>query len=56
MVTIAADDTTSWVEVFVAVKRKWVCLHLPSRSVDRPQLCEKHCPRNMCYLIGIENG
>ena len=51
-----SDETTSWVEVFLEGKKRFVCLHLPSCSVDQPRMCEKRCPHKMSYIIAIESG
>ena len=49
-------DTTSWVEVYVTSKKKWVCVHLPSCSVGQPHLCERDCSIPLSYVIAFETG
>ena len=51
---LVSDNTSSWVEV--QMKGKWVCLHIPSVSIDQRSVCEKQCPYKLEYVIGIDNG
>lgn len=53
---VTVEDTSCWVEVFVASKKKWTCVHLPSCSVGQPQLCEKDCTLPLNYVVAFENG
>ena len=48
------EETGSWAEVYVPERKKWVCVHLPSCSVDQPQLCEKHSPLPLHYVVAFE--
>lgn len=50
------EDRLSWAEVFVAIGKKWIPVHLPSCSVGQPQLCEKDCPLSLDYVLAFENG
>ena len=36
--------------------KRWICVHLPSCSMDQPHLCEKHCTIPLHYVIAVENG
>ena len=55
LVYLLTDDTSSWVEVLLE-GRQWRSLHIPSLSLGQPQLCEKHCPRELSYVLAIDNG
>ena len=55
LVYLFTDDTSSWVEVLLE-GRQWRSLHIPSLSLGQPQLCEKHCPRELSYVLAIDNG
>ena len=55
-VCVCVDETSSWAEVFMEDRKRYVCLHLPSSSVDLPKMCEKHYPHKFSYIISIENS
>ena len=55
-VCVCSDERSSWAEVYMEGERRYVCLHIPSCSVDQPKMCEKHCPFKLSYIIVIETS
>lgn len=53
---IDAEETGGWAEVLLMDRKQWVCLHAPSCSVGQPQLCEKHCPLPLHYVVAFEHS
>ncbi|CAI8012362.1 DNA repair protein complementing XP-C cells homolog [Geodia barretti] len=49
------DETCSWAEAYAEDQRRYVCLHIPSSSVDQPKICEKHCPHKLSYVLAFES-
>ena len=66
MEIVRSEETADWVEVYLSAEvgksraekmaRKWICVHLPSCSINQPHLCEKHCTLPLTYVIAVENG
>ena len=48
------DPTNSWIEVFGTESKKWISVHLPSKSVGHPHLVELDCPQRLLYVVGID--
>ena len=63
---IRSEETAGWAEVYLSAEvggsraekmtKKWICVHLPSCSINQRHLCEKHCTLPLNYVIAIENG
>lgn len=53
---VGVEETGRWAEVYFPSRKRWVCVHLPSLSVDQPQLCEKHCWIPLHYVVAFENS
>ena len=51
---VGVAETGSWAEVYVPGRKKWLCVHAPSCSVDQPQMCEKHCRIPLHYVVAFE--
>lgn len=51
-----AEETGNWAEVLSPDQQRWWCLHPLSRSIDQPQLCEKHCAIPLRYVVAFENS
>ena len=49
------DETGSWSEVYFPDRKRWLCVHLTSCSIDQPQLCEKHCLLPLHYVVAFQN-
>ena len=56
IILFVVDECSSWVEVFLAEQKRYVCLHIPSSTVDQPKMCEKHCPHKISYIIAIDSS
>ena len=56
IIIISSDETCSWAEVYAEDQRRYVCLHIPSSSVDQPKMCEKHCPHKLSYVLAFESS
>ena len=53
---VEVEETGSWAEVYSPVRKKWLCVHLLSCSMEHPQLCEKHSLLPLHYVVAFENG
>ena len=56
IIIISSDETCSWAEVYAEDQSRYVCLHIPSSSVDQPKRCEKQCPHKLSYVLAFESS
>ena len=55
-IIFCSDETCSWAEAYAEDQKRYVCLHIPSSSVDQPKICEKHCPHKLSYVLAFESS
>ena len=53
---VCVDESSSWAEVFVKEQKRYVCLHIPSSTVDQPKMCEKFYAHKISYIIAIDTS